>query len=122
MKWIILIVIAAIIAAVFILKKSGRISPKDAQGYLRDGALVIDVRSRSEFSSGHLPSAINIPLDEIDSALPRQLPDSNQVLLLHCQSGMRSGLAQRKLRGMGYPNVFNLGSLVRAREIVGNGG
>jgi rhodanese-related sulfurtransferase len=43
--------------------------------------------------------------------------DQNQVLLVHCLSGGRSGLAKQQLKGMGYPNVFNLGSLSRTRMI-----
>jgi rhodanese-related sulfurtransferase len=40
------------------------------------------------------------------------------VLLVHCQSGMRSGEARKKLIAMGYPNVHNLGSYARAVSIV----
>jgi phage shock protein E len=48
--------------------------------------------------------------------------DKNQVLLLHCASGMRSGVAKQKLKSLGYANFFNLGSLARARKIAGNAG
>ncbi|MDD5139195.1 MAG: rhodanese-like domain-containing protein [Verrucomicrobiales bacterium] len=104
------------------LKQAGQISPQAAVAHLKSGALVIDVRSPGEFSSGHLPVAINIPLDVIETILPDRVKDKNQVLLLHCQSGMRSGLAKSKLKNMGYPNVFNLGSLARARKIAGQTG
>ena len=100
------------------IKKSGQISPKDALAHLKNGTLVIDVRSPGEFHSGHLPTAINIPLDEIETALPRRMKDKNQVLLLHCQSGMRSGMAKQKLKSVGYTNVFNLGSYGRAENIL----
>ena len=122
MRWIPLLIIAILIVVIFLLKKNGRISPADAVAQLRNGALVIDVRSRGEYAAAHLPCAINIPLDELDSAVPRQVKDTNQPLLLHCQSGLRSGMAVTKLHGMGYRNVFNLGSLERAREIIGGGG
>ena len=82
--------------------------------------MVIDVRTSGEFSSGHISTAINIPLDEIEETLPTRVQDKNQVLLLHCQSGMRSGIAVKKLKALGYTNAFNLGSLARAKEIVGN--
>lgn len=100
------------------IKKSGQISPKDALAFLKNGALVIDVRSPGEFNSGHLPKAINIPVDEIETALPKRVKDKNQGLLLHCASGMRSGVAERKLKGMGYANACNLGSYGRAAKIV----
>ena len=118
MNWTTTLIIAAIVAVIFMMKKSGQISAKDALEKLKAGALVIDVRSAGEFSSGHLAKAINIPLDEIETALPKRVKDKNQVLLLHCASGMRSGMAKSKLNGMGYMNAFNLGSYGRAEKIV----
>jgi phage shock protein E len=119
MNWTTILVIAAIVAVIFMMKQSGQISAKDALDKLRNGALVIDVRSAGEFSSGHLAKAINIPLDEIETALPKRVKDKNQALLLHCASGMRSGMAQKKLISLGYTNSFNLGSYGRAKEIAG---
>jgi rhodanese-related sulfurtransferase len=122
MNWTTTLIIAAIVAVIFMIKKSGQISAKDALEKLGNGALVIDVRSAGEFSSGHLAKAINIPLDEIETDLPRHVKDKSQVLLLHCASGMRSGMAKSKLTGMGYTNAFNLGSYGRAEEIIGKVG
>lgn len=118
MNWATILVIAAIGTVIFIIKKSGQISATDALEKLKSGALVIDVRSPGEYSSGHLDKAINIPLDEIESTLPKLVKDKNQVLLLHCASGMRSGMAKSKLHGMGYTNAFNLGSFGRAETIL----
>ena len=102
-----------------LLKRTGQIGEKDAVTRLKSGALVIDVRTPAEFNASHLPSAINIPLDQIETALPRRVKDKNQVLLLHCHSGMRSGAAKKKLNVLGYTNVFNMGSYGRAMQIVG---
>jgi rhodanese-related sulfurtransferase len=118
MNWTFLLMIAAIVAVVFMLKRAGQISAKDALARLKNGALVIDMRTHGEFNSGHLPQVINLPLDEIETTLPRRVPDKNQVLLLHCQSGMRSGMAKGKLKSLGYPNAFNLGSYGRAESIL----
>jgi rhodanese-related sulfurtransferase len=122
MSWTPFLILAAIVAVVLLMKKAGQISAADAQAYLKNGALVIDVRSPGEFNSGHLAKAINIPLDEIETAVPKRVKDKNQVLLLHCASGMRSGMAKSKLKGIGYINAFNLGSYGRAAEIVGKAG
>jgi rhodanese-related sulfurtransferase len=70
MNWTTPLIIAAVVAVIVMLKKAGQISPKDALAQLKNGALVVDVRSPGEFNSGHLPTAINLPLDEIESALP----------------------------------------------------
>jgi rhodanese-related sulfurtransferase len=119
MNWTTVCIIAVVIVAIVLLKKAGQISVQDALAHLKSGALVIDVRSAGEFSSGHLPKAINIPMEELESGLPQRVKDKDQVLLLHCLSGTRSAIAKSKLKGMGYMNVFNLGSLGRARKIVG---
>ncbi len=118
MNWITTLIIAAVVALVFILKRAGQISLKDARKHLENGALVIDVRSSVEFSSGHLPNAINLPLGEIRNLLPQRVKNRDRVLLLHCQSGMRSNVAKNQLRSLGFANAFNLGSLGRAAKIV----
>ena len=99
--------------------QASQISPDAAQAYQRSGALVVDVRTPAEFNAGHLPNAMNIPLDLIESGSPLPLKDRNQVLLLHCQGGMRSAKAKKILNGLGYANVFDLGSYKRAAQIVG---
>ncbi len=118
MNWPTVLIIIAVFLVFFLFKRPGQISSKAAQAHLNSGALVIDVRTPAEFNSGHLPNAINLPLDEIESSLPRRVKDKDQVLLLHCQSGMRSGTARKKLLALGYANAFNLGSYARAAQIV----
>jgi phage shock protein E len=118
MNWTVWLFFAAVVVVVFVIKRAGQISASMARVHLKNDALVIDVRSAGEFNSGHLPVAINLPLDELETALPRRVKDRNQILLLHCLSGTRSGLAKIKLKRMGYPNVFNLGSYGRAERIL----
>jgi len=112
------IALGIVVIVYSIWKRASQISTKRALAYLRSGAVVIDVRSPAEFNSGHLPNAINLPLGEIETELPRRVKDKNQVLLLHCQSGMRSGAAKAKLKGLGYTSAFNLGPYGRAARIV----
>lgn len=111
----------AIFVAFFVVKRMSFVSADIARKYFAQGAMVIDVRSVGEFNASHLPNAVNIPLDDLRESLPRRVKDKNQVLLLHCLSGGRSGIAKQQLKGMGYANVFNLGSLARARAIIGTG-
>ncbi|MHB8392141.1 MAG: rhodanese-like domain-containing protein [Acidobacteriaceae bacterium] len=118
MHWATALIVLAVVAVVYLLKRSGQISHKDARAHLENGALVIDVRTSAEFNSGHLPNAINLPLQEIETVLPRRVKDKTQLLLLHCQSGMRSGMAKKKLKSLGYVNAFNLGSYDRAARTV----
>ena len=52
------------------------------------GAQLVDVRSSSEFASGHIPGAVNIPMDQIEARLEDLLPGAPLVLV--CQSGKRA--------------------------------
>ena len=118
MNWIPALSILGIVMAFLLLKRSGQVRTAAARQYLREGAQVIDVRTEEEFQSGHLPLAINIPLDVIQQNITVHAPNRDQVLLLHCQAGVRSGMARTTLRRLGYTRVFNLGSYQRAESIV----
>ncbi len=118
MSWAVALGVAIIAGGVLLRGQSVQVSLEAAQAYLKKGALVIDVRTPAEFGAGHLPNAINIPLQQIESGAPLPLKDKNQVLLLHCQGGVRSAKATKLLSGMGYVNVFDLGAYSRAAQIV----
>lgn len=120
MNWIGLLIFVVVIAAMILVRRLGQVSLPAAREHLRNGALLVDVRTQAEFAAGHLPKSINFPLNEIEAQLPRRVKDHNQALLLYCQSGMRSAIARRKLRAMGYTNVFQLGSYARAAHAAGN--
>jgi phage shock protein E len=119
MNWTNIVILAAIAVVFLLLKRIGLISSRAAREHLEKGAIVIDVRTEEEFATGHLRRAINMPMDQIESMAPRRLKDRNQVLLLHCHSGMRSATAVKKLKRMGYASAFNLGSFGRAGRIAG---
>jgi len=118
MNWTDVLIAAALLAAFLIYRRQGLISIKDARACLKNGAMVIDVRTAGEFVAGHLPIAVNLPLSEIETNLARRVKDKNQVLLLHCQSGSRSGAAKKKLIALGCPNVYSMGGYARAERIV----
>lgn len=66
---------------------------------VRDGAGLLDVRERSEWSTGHAPQAVHVPLGSIDTA-PRRLTRDAPVVVM-CASGMRSRTAAKRLRAAG---------------------
>ena len=66
----------------------------------------IDVRTPAEYAQGHLPGAINIPLNEIGTVAANK----NTPLMLYCRSGNRSGQAQKILQNKGYTQVENKGA------------
>lgn len=118
MDWTTWVIVGGVVVALVVLKRLSLVGAAKAKALLKAGARVIDVRTPEEFRSGQIPGAINIPLNELSAEAPRQLKDKNQVLLLHCLSGGRSGLAKRILKQAGYTEVYNLGSFGRANRIV----
>lgn len=111
-------VILALAVGYMFLKRSGQVSSKEAAEYLKNGAMLIDVRSSNEFEAGHIMQAYNIPLDRIEVMAPSVVKQKNKILLLHCSTGMRSNAAKKKLQNLGYTQVFNVGSYERAEKLV----
>ncbi|MCF0260842.1 MAG: rhodanese-like domain-containing protein [Erysipelotrichaceae bacterium] len=72
---------------------------------------LVDVRTPQEYANGHIPGAINIPNETIQTIPPKQLPDRQEKIYTYCQSGMRSRQAEAKLRRMGYTDVQNIGGI-----------
>ena len=76
-----------------------------------DGHVVVDVRRQDEYDAGHIPGAILIPNESIDTEPPAELPDKNQIILIYCRSGNRSKQAAEKLFQMGYTNIYEFGGI-----------
>ena len=72
-------------------------------------AVLIDVRSAEEFSSGSLPGARRIGHEEIAEQIATLAPDKSTPIVLYCRSGRRSSIAQDTLQALGYSNVSNAG-------------
>jgi phage shock protein E len=75
---------------------------------IKEGAQIIDVRTKGEFQSGHVKGAINIPLDQLRSNLNKI--DKNKNVITCCASGMRSASAKSILKASGLTKVHNGGS------------
>jgi rhodanese-related sulfurtransferase len=71
--------------------------------------VIIDVREKSEWDSGHVPEAIHIPVGSIETKIPEIVPNKNAKIRVYCAAGRRAGQAKRALIGMGYTDVRNLG-------------
>lgn len=70
---------------------------------------IIDVREKWEYDEEHIPSAKNIPLDQITTLNI----DKDTKIYVYCHSGQRANSAKRKLEALGYQNVVNLGGMVQ---------
>jgi rhodanese-related sulfurtransferase len=73
---------------------------------LPENAFLLDVRTSSEFEAGHIPTAINIPVDNIRDRM-QELP-LDRPIYIYCEAGLRGYLAQRILRQTGFEQVANL--------------
>ncbi|MES2478392.1 MAG: rhodanese-like domain-containing protein [Bacteroidota bacterium] len=74
----------------------------------KQGAIILDVRSKGEYASGHIKGSINISVDQLGKNLS-QLKDKNKPIITCCASGMRSASAKSLLKSNGYTNVHNGG-------------
>lgn len=94
--------------------KQGK-DPAAAKQLIERGAVVIDVRTAEEFATGHVPSATNIPVDELGDRLPEVTKltggDVHKPVVVYCASGHRAGKAQAQLAAAGYTQVVNGGGL-----------
>ena len=91
----------------------------DISELIKNGALVIDVRSADEFAGGHLAEAVNIPLNIISKDIHKHSATKSQPVILYCFSGGRSAAAKKTLEQMGYTQVLNGGSLSQMRKTLG---
>lgn len=93
-----------------------KVNQEQAMEYIEEGALLIDVRSESEFDTGHIDGAINIDVNyilEIDSDLTygNKSIGKNRKIIVYCRSGSRSNKAALRLIELGYTQVYDLGAI-----------
>ena len=95
------------VVAFFLLKKRF-FDNTDYKTMIDSGGVIIDVRSETEFYSGHIENSLNIPLAELSSKTD-QFTNKDQPIITCCASGMRSAGAAKILSAKGYTNVVNGG-------------
>lgn len=87
----------------------------------RDRMTLVDVRTTQEYSRQHIEGALNLPLDSLENQAPAQLVERGAIIVVYCQSGMRSRMAQSKLRKMGYTQVINGGGIAKLARRLASG-
>jgi rhodanese-related sulfurtransferase len=93
-----------------------KISGKDAQEMVANGAVLVDIRDSAELAqTGKAAGSIHIPRGSLefkaDPGAPTADPNlsTDKTIILHCASGGRAALAGKLLKDMGYEKVYNLG-------------
>lgn len=74
---------------------------------IKNGGLLIDIRTAAEYESGHVEGAININVDELRDRLDEIKQDKDKPIYLNCRVGFRSYLAIKILYNNGYTNLYN---------------
>jgi adenylyltransferase/sulfurtransferase len=84
--------------------------PADLQRRLKSGdpLVVIDVRDPDEYRDGHIEPATNISRGFLEFRIGTVAPDPSTPIVLYCQTGLRSVLAAKALKELGYQHVINL--------------
>lgn len=78
-------------------------SNSNTDEYLNNGAILLDVRTEAEFSDGHHPKSVNIPLQVLKSRLNEL--DHKKAIVTVCRSGARSAQAAIILREKGFDAI-----------------
>lgn len=92
------------------IKRLLGITPKvDLGELIRNGATILDVRTKGEYSEGHIRGSVNISVDRLAQNIGK-LKGKNNPIITCCASGMRSASAKGILRSNGFTNVHNGGS------------
>ena len=93
--------------------KYRRITADEAQVLMQreQDYLILDVRSPEEYAAGHIPHAINIPMEQFGEDPPKELPDRNQMIFVYCVKGIRSMNIANRLAHMGYKNIVEIGGI-----------
>ncbi|MEO9964236.1 MAG: rhodanese-like domain-containing protein [Reichenbachiella sp.] len=73
----------------------------------KNGAVIIDVRTKAEYQQGHIKGSQNIPLNNLSNHYSKL--HKNKCIITCCASGMRSGTAKRILKSNGFIEVYNGG-------------
>jgi rhodanese-related sulfurtransferase len=89
--------------------------PAAAKKLIAAGAVVLDVRTPDEFAGGHVPSATNIPVDQVTQRLAEVDKlvgsDKTKPVVVYCAAGSRAAKAEVELEAAGYTQVVNGGGL-----------
>lgn len=73
-----------------------------------EDVILLDVREKDEVRTGYINGAISVPRGFLEMQVTGQIPDRDQDVVVYCAGGVRSLLAARVMREMGYQNVSSM--------------
>lgn len=86
------------------------VTPVEAQRKIEQNkkVLILDVRTKEEFSEWHLKNAVNIPVQELEGRLDELEKYKDFEIIVYCKGGVRSKMASEILVKNGFKYVYNL--------------
>ena len=116
MGWIIIIVLSIVVVAgiaikLYVSRMGGaNISQAQLQEWMeqKSDLCILDVRTVREYNSGHVPGATNLDHKEISSHLDELMPYKDKKVVVYCERGVRTWMAQNALAKAGFTNVYHL--------------
>jgi phage shock protein E len=92
----------------FLKKLFGSAPQADLKELVKNGAQIVDVRTKAEYQGGHLKGSLNIPLQNLQAGISKLKKD--KPVITCCASGMRSASAKSILKSQGFTEVHNGGA------------
>lgn len=118
MKKILFLLITILLTGCSSISKTDVITYNDAKTLIdNNNAIILDVRTESEYNEEHIENAALFTLDTINENTAKDIIKSkDKYIIVYCKSGNRSKQAQQILNDLGYTNVYNLGSIYNWQE------
>jgi len=69
---------------------------RQVKDYIKNGAIILDVRSQREWDAGHIENSVHIPIDELNNRF-EEVKKLNKPVIACCASGVRSAKAAKFL-------------------------
>jgi rhodanese-related sulfurtransferase len=85
----------------------------------KEDAQVLDVREEAEFAKGHVINAHSIPLAQLEKRVGELSKFKDKPVIVHCETGGRSGAGIEVLKKNGFNKVFNLNGGIAAWQQAG---
>ena len=92
------------------LPAGGLVAPEEVAGWMArpDPPLLLDVRSVGEYRAGHLPGAVNVPVQELGRRLAELERGREAGVIVYCHSGGRTRAALKILAQAGFTDTAQL--------------
>ena len=82
-----------------------------AKELVRQGAVLLDVRTPAEYEAGHIEGALNLDYSRVVDEAQTLFPDKETPIIVYCAAARRSAQALQRFLDLGYTKVYNLGSM-----------